>query len=571
MKPTLADNPVEKRYRYIVDRSREFITLINRNYVYEIANESYCQAVERGKDEIVGRTVADVWGHDLFETTLKGYIDRCLTGESVSYIQRFKFGSSQRYMHVNYYPYTDETSEVTHALVYSHDITRLGDLEAQLIQYEYRDPLTGLFNRKSLNILLDMEILKAQQGPQDESLRGLLFIGIENLTDINRRLGHSIGNFVLENTGIRIKESTRNSDSVFRFQDNELAVVLSHLAKSTDIAMVAQKIVRAVSTPYRYQNDEIHLVCRVGAAVYPNDGEDEETLIRCAVTALHEAVRSNQPFKLYDRRLHTRVSRRFEMEGQLRHAFEENQFELYFQPIMKADGVIEGAEALIRWNLPERGVVQPGEFLPLAEAAGVMGAVSRWAIFAAAREIARIQERFPIYITVNLTAQDFESDGLLDLVQSALIQNGTHIVPSRLKLEITESDSMRRADMAIMRMQMIQKLGVDIFVDDFGTGNSSLAYLKTLPAPTVKIDKSFIDALVERPEDASFLEYIVHLVKLRGKRIIAEGVTTIEQIDILRNMGCDSLQGFFYAQPLPTDAFESFVERHFASVASGRR
>ncbi len=566
MQAQRAGGCIEKRFEYIVNHSRDFITLINRDFIYELANDSYCQAIEKDRDAVVGRSVAEVWGQDTFDTIIQAYLNRCFAGESVSYIQRFKFGREQRYMHVNYYPYEDETGTITHALVYSHDITRLGDLETQLLHYEYRDPLTGLFNRKSLQIMLDMEILKAQQDSKENSLRGILFIGIENLTDINRRLGHSIGNYILENTGIRIREAIRNSDHIFRFQGNELAVILSFLAKQSDVQVVAQKIVQAVMTPYRYKEDEVRLVCRVGSAVYPADGEDQETLVQCAVGSLNEAVRTNIEYVAYNERMQVKASQRFAMEGRLRHAFEENQFELYFHPIMKIGGGIEGAEALIRWNLPERGVVRPDEFLPLAESSGVMDAISRWAVFAAARQVARIQERFPIYITVNLTARDFENDSFLQTVRSALTQGGLRVDPSRLKLEITETDSMRNVDIAIHRMQMIQDMGIDVFVDDFGTGQSSLTYLRTLPAPTVKIDRSFIESLLTHPEDISFLEYIVHLLKLRGKKVIAEGVTTQEQVDVLKTIGCDSLQGFYFTEPLPVDAFESFLERHYNGV-----
>ncbi|WP_455382157.1 putative bifunctional diguanylate cyclase/phosphodiesterase [Salinispira pacifica] len=549
------------KYEYIVNRSRDFITLINREYIYEIVNDTYCETIGRTRDEVLNRSVPEIWGPDRFESTIKPYLDRCFGGESVHYVERFKFGLEQRYMHVSYYPFSENEGGISHALVFSHDITKLGEIEAKLMNYEYRDPLTGLFNRRSLEILLDMELEKARRARTDK-LRALLFFGIENLTEINRRYGHSIGSVLLENTGLRIKEAVRNSDYVFRFEGNELVVILSFLARETDAAKVAAKIIEAVSTPYRYRENDIALVCRAGISVYPNDANDRESLVRGAVAALNEAVRRNADFMLFDPGMHDRAVQRLSMEGRLRHAFEDDQFELYFQPILQANGEVEGAEALIRWRLPGHGTIVPGEFLPLAAESGIIEAIGRWALFAAVREVARIGDRYPIYVCVNMTARDFQEEEFPEVVQSALRQEPP-VLPQRLKLEITESECMDRAEVAISRIRAIGELGVEVYVDDFGTGQSSLSYLKDLPVSTLKIDRSFVDALIDHPEDVTFIENIVNLVKSRGKRVIAEGVSKQEQADLLRRVGCDALQGYLFSEPLPVAQFERYLEHHF--------
>lgn len=557
-----------RRQRFILDHANEFLTLINRDYVYVEVNASYCAAMEKPYDEVIGRSVAEIWGEERFESTIRPYLERCFAGETVSYIERFQFGAAKRYMHVSYYPYSNDATGISHVLVSSHDITHLGELEEMLMNYEYRDPVTGLFNRKSLEILLEVELLKAQRSSSAE-LRALLFIGIENLPEISRRHGYDIGDHIFENTGIRVKEMVRESDYVFRFRGNELAVILSRLAGEADAEKVAEKIMQVIAMPYRFKETDIVLTCRSGAAVYPTDGTSTEGLIRNASAALAEAVRDSRLFKRFDSGAHKRASRRLTTESQLRRAFEQEQFELYFQPIIRATGGIEGAEALIRWNLPSRGIVRPNEFLPIACEIGMMDAISRWTIFAATRQIARLGERFPIYLTVNLTAQAFESEELPKTLETAINQAKAGILPSRLRLEITETDAMLRADAAAARIRDFQQCGYEVYIDDFGTGHSSLAYLRNLPANTVKIDKSFVDSIAAEGNDEPFVKYIVELLKIKGKRVIAEGVSTIEQVERLRAMGCDSFQGFYFAEPLPYSAFESFLERNYALSTRG--
>jgi len=346
----MAGGPVPEvtghRYEFILNQSVDSITLINSDHVYELVNDSYCKAIGKSRDAILGHSVADIWGDQRYETEISPYLSRCLSGETVSYIQRFKFGTEKRYMQVTFYPYEQDGNGITHALVFSRHLTRLGELENRIVHYESRDPHTGLFNRKSLEMLLDMEILKAQKDPKNQ-LRGLLFIGIENLTDINRNLGHDIGDYLIENTGLRIRESIRNGDFVFQFQHDELVVILSYLAKASDAALVAEKLIHAIGAPYRYQDNDIALSCRIGVALYPDDADDQHSLVRHAIAALNEAVRTKSPYKLYDAGMHAIAAERFSMEAHLRQALEDSQFELFFQPIVAAGGGIEGVEALV--------------------------------------------------------------------------------------------------------------------------------------------------------------------------------------------------------------------------------
>lgn len=549
---------MSSRYEYIVNRSDDFITLINRDYLYEIANDTYCANMGLEREQVINRKVADVWGEETFELKLKGYLDRCFAGEVVRYVEHFRFGRELRYMHVSYYPYR-EGGEVTHALVFSHDITTLGDIEARLINYEYRDPLTGLYNRRSLEIVLEGELLKARREGAGRFL-AVLFIGVENLSEINRTHGHGVGSVLLENTGQRIKETLRQSDYVFRYEGHELVAILSYLTREVDVVKVAEKLVAAVSTPYRHGGSDILLDCRVGASVYPLDGGEMETLIKNASLALNHAVKEDRRYVMFDVSLHQRASHRLAMEASLRRAFEQEQFELFYQPIVDLSGRIEGGEGLIRWRAGERGLLTPGEFLPVATETGIIQLIGRWAIFAAVRRIAEWSGRYPLYLSVNLTAREFESAELVEVLQKALAQE-PGVDPSRLKLEITETECMRRPREAIARINAIRRLGVEILIDDFGTGQSSLSYLKSLPVDVFKIDRSFTEGLGDNPDDLQFLTSIIELVKGRRRRVIVEGVSSALQLEALRSTPCDGFQGYYFSPPVSAEQFAFYLER----------
>jgi len=253
------------RFKYIVNTSKDFITLINSNYIYEIVNDSYCRQIDKKREDIINKSVAAVWGDERFNGSIKKHLDQCFSGHEVNYIDKFKFGSFEKYMHVSYYPYI-ENNKITHALVFSHDITKISEIESKLTNYEYRDPLTGLFNRRSLDIILEKEIEKAKLS-KSEKLRVLLFISLGNLQKVNQTYGHDIGDLLIENSGLRIKKILRNCDYVFRFEGKELTAILTDVSRNTDVARVAQKICDDVSMPYRHKDNDILITCKIGISI----------------------------------------------------------------------------------------------------------------------------------------------------------------------------------------------------------------------------------------------------------------------------------------------------------------
>lgn len=551
---------MDEKYEHIINSSQDFITLINRDYVYTVVNESYCRAIGKERDDILNKSVEDVWGEETFHGKLKGYLDRCFSGEEVHYLEKFKFGIYLRYMHVSYYPYYDDNqSSITHVCVFSHDITKLGEIESKLINYKYRDPITGMFNRRSLEIIMDMELEKAKRS-NSEKLRALLYIGIENLTEINRRHGHSIGNILIENAGLKMKELLRNSDYIFRYEGNELVVLLSRLSRNTDVVKVAEKVHQEITTPYNYNDFTIALECYIGISIYPEDGEERETILNNAITALSEAKNQQLPYLLHDSELHTRAEQKLSLERDLHNAFQQEQFTLHYQPIVDVSGKIVGAEALIRWMHPEAGLITPYQFIPLASETGLVREIGKWALFTSTKQLEKWLTAYQLYVSINLSAPEFENIHLTEITQAALRGAGG-LDPQYVKFEITESEQMKCFHTSLERMAELNKIGIDIYIDDFGTGLSSLSYLKSLPAKALKIDKVFVDDIVTDKSERKFLKNIIDLVYSRDKQVIVEGVGSEEQFTLLKEMGCERMQGYYFSKPVPAEDFTLYLER----------
>ena len=427
-------------YEKILHASRDFITLINRDFVYEFVNESYCRQIGICRDDIVGRSVTAIWGKERFEGRIRNHIEGCFAGQESHDIDRFKFGAGFRYIHVSYYPY-GEGETITHAMIYSHDITAVKELESRLLDFEFKDSTTGLFNRKSFDIVLDMELERARRAGTDGGIRALHLVNLRNFARINEQYGYSVGDLLLESTGIRIKDALRTSDYVFRMEGKELAVLLTTMKRTTDAAIVAGQICDKASFPYRQGDTLIQIGCNVGVAVFPDDGNDRDSLLRCAMAAMYEAARRDEPFMIHNADLHRQSAHKARLRADIRRALVAEQFETHFQPVVDAEGRIVGAEALIRWHHPELGPVSPADFIPLAEESGDTVTIGRWILFRVCRYVkswaAILGSR---YVSVNLSAKEFSGEGLVDYIDGVLRAEGVR--PGSLKLEITETQSM---------------------------------------------------------------------------------------------------------------------------------
>ena len=544
-------------FERIINLSRDHIVLVNPDFTCEIANDSFARLVGTGKGQIVGRPIGEVLDGNGLGEGLEAFLERCLRGEELRFTRAVTHKKGERPYDVNLVPVHDDAGEITSAVIFAHDLEGTEEQHRRHVDAEYRDPLTGLLTRRALDMILHKEIETARRLSSD-NVRALLFISLKNFKRINQSHGTRIGDLLLENTGLRITQQLRQSDYVFRFEGTNLVVFLPNVTRNTDPAVVAQKLGDAISVPYRHRGMDLRINAIIGVSVFPDDAEDADTLLQHANSAVIEAEAAGRTFQLYDTSLHERAVGRMTLHTELQRAFESRQLELYYQPIVNASGEIRGAEALIRWHHPTRGLITPKHFMRLAEETGIVRAIDKWALYSVCNRIAQWEPEYGIFVSMNISARELEDDELTDVVEAALKGAGD-VPPSRLKLELTESSCMAEPERAIRRIRELEEQGVEVWIDDFGTGQSSLSYLKRLPVPVLKIDKIFVDELVDHEEEREYLESIMAGVRSREKRIIIEGVSSEAQVEILTGMGVRWLQGYYFARPLPAEEFDKLL------------
>lgn len=552
-----SDSYAARTLGFILDSSSDFVTLITRDYRYEVVNAAYCTAMEKERDVILGKTVAEVWGSDSFHSRIKHHLDQCLNGSYVEYVGRFSFGPFERNLRVTMHPYKATGENVTHVLVFTRDITNLSQVESRLHEYEYRDPTTGLLNRKSLERSLETALAVDAASATTIGV-AVLFVKLSGIAEVNRIYGHRFGDLLLEDAALRIRKHLSPIDDLFRFNGDDLVVVCPENARKSDAAHLAQCIADAIAVPYTFQNNVLSIRAAIGIALFPDDAENELELIQHAASASAEASNHTAPFRMYNRSLHEAATSKLKLLSDLRGAFDEQQLLLYYQPIVDPEGRILGAEALIRWQHPELGLLPPGRFVGLAEESGLIAQLDRWVLFAAARQLAQWTSRPGFYVSVNLNAGEFAQPDLPGIVVGALKAGGVGN-PAQLKLEITESCSMKDPALVVKRIHELREMGIDVWIDDFGTGYSSLSSLKQLPVPVLKLDRAFVIELDECPEDVVYVSTILNSVRSRGKETLIEGVETLQQYTILRRIGCVAMQGYYFSPPVPPEAISELI------------
>ncbi len=550
-------------YREIVNRSTDYITLINRDYVYEIANDAYCRQMGKKREDVVGRTVSDVWGEERFTRAIKPYLDRCFTGQQVNYVDKFTFGVVERHIQVSFFPYVSD-GFTSHALVFSHDISRLSRVEDRLTNYEVRDPTTGLFNRLSMEIIVDKELERARDS-RYAGRRAFMFVSVENLDRVVDLYGHTTGDLILENTGLRILSCVRSTDYVFRFDGNELVVLISSIRDQVELAATAVQIHDEISVPYYYGGSTIALGAAIGISVFPDDADSREQLIRNSHLAMSDCKSRRAPYVFFDAQTHSLAQERLVLGAELANALNTHQFELYYQPIVNNRGDVVGAEALLRWHHPERGMVSPAEIIPVAVDTGIIVSIGRWVLFTAAEQIKRWSVEHDLFVTINLSAGEFLDQHLLENVDRAIARS--EIRCDQLKLEITESDALADSQAAVERIRTLQRKGIDVLIDDFGTGQSSLSYLRNLPARVLKLDREFSRDLEEAGAGANFMGHMIQAIKSLSKLVLLEGVSSKAQAHNGVRLKIDLMQGELFGNAMSAERFEKLLLRRSETKA----
>jgi len=445
------------------------------------------------------------------------------------------------------------------------DITERKQHDAKLEYQASHDSLTGLPNRSLLRDRIEQAIVKARR---DGHLVAVVFVDLDHFKLINDSLGHHVGDRLLLEVADRLVACVRGHDSVARQGGDEFVIVLTEQHDENEIIAVVSRLLEVISQPWIDNGQEYGLSCSIGISCYPQDGAGPDALLRRADAAMYKAKASGRStYHFYTPGLNQAISERLELENSLRHALERDEFRVYYQPrIEVASGRIIGAEALIRWDCPDKGLIPPDSFISIAEETGLIIPIGQWVLHEACRQnSAWLRAGLPpISVSVNLSPIQFRHAGLVQSVADALQQ--ANLDPAYLELELTESFVMHDAERINVAMQSLKALGVDIAVDDFGTGYSSLSYLKRFPVDRLKVDKSFVRDIDSDPDDAAIVRAIITLGHALGLKVVAEGVETRAHLEFLQQHGCDELQGYYYSRPVPAVEMETLLRGMTASA-----
>ncbi|MEO5369883.1 MAG: EAL domain-containing protein [Magnetococcus sp. DMHC-1] len=454
----------------------------------------------------------------------------------------------------------DSKGETTHFVAVCLDMSLTGLNAAELRLRSNHDHLTDLPNRLLFTDRLEQILVHAQRSRENVVL---LFFALDSFKKINESLGHQTGDLVLKQVAGRLRQIIRREDTLGRLSGDEFAIIFRNARHTESAITIAQKVQASLAEPLMVSNHELAVTASVGLAVFPMDGEDAETLIRHANLALARAKQAGRnTFMFFTSSMAAQATKRMILENSLRKALDNGEFIVYYQPkVHVATGLVTGMEALIRWNQPGMGMVPPGDFIAIAEESGLIVPMGQWVLETSCRQSKSWIDAGlgPLRVAINLSARQFQVGKLNNTIKKVLDTTG--LSPTDLELEITESLMMADIKESIITLRELSDMGLSIAVDDFGTGYSSLSYLRQFPINTIKIDRSFVSTLTSESGDTPIVRAILSMAQSLNLASVAEGVETVEQLQILTELGCDEYQGYYFSRPLPPEEFAALVTR----------
>jgi diguanylate cyclase (GGDEF)-like protein/PAS domain S-box-containing protein len=563
-----ADHAVRK-LSVAVEQSPAAVVITDIDARIEYVNPKFLDVTGYSKAEVLGEHTRILNAGVMPKKVYRSLWDNLLAGKTWrgEFLNRKKNGETF-WEYASISPIRNAEGEITNFLAVKEDITLRKAYEAQLVEQANHDSLTGLANRVLARDRLDHALMCAQR---DETIVGVLFIDLDRFKKVNDTLGHAAGDELLIETAKRLQACMRDYDTVARVGSreefgtvarlggDEFTVILEGLTRSMDAELVADRILKACAAPYTVVGQEIYLSASIGISLYPDDAEELDLLMRNADAAMYQAKEQGRgAFRFYRREINEIAQERLELENELRRGFARGELELYFQPLYATVGSrLEGAEALLRWHNPTRGMVPPDKFIPLAEDIGLIGEIGSWVLESACEQAMRWNREAtaPLYVSVNVSVRQFLQSDLAEVVARTLAESS--LPPEYLKLEITESVMMQETERNHSIIESITAMGVRFVIDDFGTGYSSLSYLRNFPFESLKIDRSFVNNVTSSDNDANLVRSIVAMAISLNLKVVAEGIETEEQKAFVRCCGCDTLQGYLLGLPMPADQFLS--------------
>ena len=453
----------------------------------------------------------------------------------------------------------DQSGALAFLSTIARDITERKRTEEQIRHLAHHDPLTGLPNRRLFKDRLEQAVALAVREPHQV---GVMIVDLDYFKEVNDTLGHSVGDALLGAVAARVRDMVRASDTLARIGGDEFAIIQRGLHGSSGAAVLAQKVIELVTKPFVLGHQEIHLSASIGIALAPADGEDHDQLLRRADLALYRAKEDGRGcWRFFDELMQREVMLRRTLERDLRQALQRNELGVVYQPQLDPrTNRIVSAEALLRWRHPDRGMIPPGEFIPVAETSGLIRPLGQWILDEACQQASTwAQAGHPLRVAVNLSPAEMRGDELLTTIDQVLRRHG--LPPALLELEITERLFMEPSDSAVSAcVRGLAHRGIPLAIDDFGTGYSSLAYLRSLPVSKIKIDKAFVQGIGHDADDEAVVLAVIALAQRLGKAVIAEGVETELQLRFLRQHGCDGVQGFLLGKPTTAERFSRLLQ-----------
>lgn len=525
-------------------------------------NQAYIQTTGCREEETLGYIFRPVTEKG-FDTKLEILIKEALlaTGHWQGELwQRHKNGSLFP-VSVHLDVVKDTKGNVTHHVCIMSDITFVKQAEEKLRNLANFDQLTGLPNRNLFHDRLEHALNLAQR---DKHKVALLFLDLDRFKNINDSLGHAAGDQLLKDVAVRVKSTLREVDSISRLGGDEFTIIIEGINTLKEITTVAEKLLQKLNNPFNLSGTEVVVTPSVGISLFPDDGDDCETLLKCADTAMYHAKREGRNnFQFFADEMNHQVVERLNLETEMRRALERNEFIVHYQPkFATSNSKIMGLEALVRWEHPDKGMISPGKFIPIAEETGLIIQLGHEVLRQACRQASTWLHSGlgGAKVAINLSAHQFRQTDLVEQIKQVL--RDENLPPEYLELEITESTLMNNIESAISILLELKQLGLSLSLDDFGTGFSSLSYLKRLPIDALKIDRSFVSDVTEDADDAAIVTTIIDLAHNLNISVIAEGVETEEQFRFLEEKGCQQIQGFLLGRPLPASETEKVLTIH---------
>ena len=542
--------------------SRTGVALVDLEGAFMDVNHALCEFVGYSEHDLRATTFQELTHPDDLEADLA--LRRMLAEEISSY------QTEGRFIHANGYPVWGlwcvstvcDDGKPARFICQVHDISELKQMQAELTHQTLHDPLTGLPNR---NLFIDRLSVALARLERSSNEIAVLFMDLDRFKRVNDSMGHAAGDRLLRAVATRLKESVRPGDSAARIGGDEFTILCEDVPGKEGAIAIAGRITQAMARPFSLDEGEVFSNASIGVAVAgQGDATDPEGLIRDADAAMYDAKEKGKGrYELFSPVLHERSSNRLDNDNALHRALERGELRLFYQPEIRLEtGKVVAAEALLRWAHPEKGLLEPDDFIPTAEEIGLILPIGDWVLGEACRQAARWAESIgeAMVVSVNISAHQLSHSDLVYTIRDAI--TASSIEPSHLFLEITESAMMEDADGALDALATLHSLGVGLSVDDFGTGYSSFNYIKTLDVDALKIHRDFVAGITQDPGDLAIVRAIVTLAKSLGLHVVAEGVETAEQVSAIRALGCDLAQGHYFAPPQPADQLSELLERH---------